>query len=364
MTKKIKFVPANDTFAVLQNLDLALNGQQVLYVTTPEVNGIPPKVEFEEELFPDTSVIVESSGSTGIPKRIQLSAKSLLYSAEQSLKTIGGPGQWLLALPTNFIAGLQVLTRSIISDTQPVLLNTQLPFTAEAFFRGASLMEGERNYTSMVPTQLSRLVNVAREDAFGFSMLRKFDAILLGGQRPDWAVVSELRSMGINIVVSYGMTETAGGCVFDGVALPGVEISLDDGRIRIAGPVLAQGLGESFLTNDLGEYRDGKLEVLGRMDRVIVSGGKKVSLDRVEQIAAEVVGVQQVVAVSLENQAWGERVGLAYQGSPEAEIETLLVSMLGPEAKPIQLMQLSQIPLLASGKPDLLRIKKMLTDSI
>lgn len=364
MTKQIKFVPANDTFAVLKNLDLALNKEQVLFVTTAEINGIPPKVDFDEELFPETAVIIESSGSTGIPKRIQHSAQSLLYSAEQSLHQIGGPGQWLLALPTNFIAGLQVLTRSIVSETQPVLLNTQLPFTAESFFRGASLMDGQRKYTSLVPTQLARLAKAAREDAFGFSMLRQFDAILLGGQQPNWATVTELRAMGINIVISYGMTETAGGCVFDGTALPGVDTTLENDRIRISGPVLAQGLGESFLTQDLGEYREGKLEVLGRADRVIVSGGKKVLLDRVEQVAADVAGVQQVVAISLSDPSWGERVGLVYQGSPEAEIVPALVSEIGPEAKPIKIKQLAQLPLLVSGKPDLLTIKNLLTDSI
>ncbi len=365
MQKQIKQVPANDSFGVLTALQSALDGEIVLFVTGPEVNGVKPIVDLSNiELDPETVLIVESSGSTGIPKRIQISKSALLYSAEKSLEVLGGPGQFLLCLPLTFIAGMQVLTRSLVSDLQPVLMNTQMPFTVEAFVRGASLLEGPRKYTSLVPTQLKRLADEIDADAFLYSTLRKFDAILVGGQKPDLNVVLKLRSMGINIVITYGMTETCGGCVYDSVPLPGVSIEIVEGRIQISGPVLAKGLGKSFLTQDLGQLVSGKLEVLGRADRVIASGGIKVSLDSVEEILGQIPGVQEVVAVAISDPEWGERVGIAFTGSPEVEVARHLEYSLGPAAKPVVVSHFADLPRLHTGKPDRLTVAQLLGNSI
>ncbi|MFM1779414.1 MAG: hypothetical protein RIS51_559 [Actinomycetota bacterium] len=365
MQKPIKQVPANDSFGVLSALTLALEDKQVLFVTAPEVNGTRAEVDMSDfDLLPNTAVIVESSGSTGTPKKIQISKDALVYSAEKTLEVLGGPGQWLLALPLTFIAGIQVLTRSIVGDYQPILMNTQLPFTTEAFVRGASLLDGPRRYTSLVPTQLNRLAREVDQDAFLYSTLRKFDAILVGGQRPNWNDIQNLRSKGINIVTTYGMTETSGGCVYDGVPLPGVKVSIEGGRIRIAGPVLAEGLGESYLSSDLGELVNGKLEVIGRADRVLISGGLKVSLDRVEEVLEQLNGIIEAAAVGLSNEEWGERVAIAYQGSPEVEIEKHLVEALGHGAKPVRVVRLSELPKLSSGKLDRVAINQTLKNTI
>jgi O-succinylbenzoic acid--CoA ligase len=264
-----------------------------------------------------------------------------------------------LALPVNFIAGANVLLRSVLSDTQPVMLNARVPFTTEAFVRGASLLEGSRRYTSLVPAQLAKLAQDAEQDAFVFSMLRKFDAILVGGQQPNWSDVAALRAKGINIVVSYGMTETAGGCIFDGEPLDGVEYRLVEGQIEIAGKTLAEGVGPWFGTNDLGELVDGKLQVLGRSDRVIISGGLKISLDRVEQAAVELPGVDAAVAVALKS-SWGESVGIVYRGSPEVDFAEL--AQISPAAKVLKSVLVSELPTLESGKPDLIACQALLAD--
>lgn len=221
-------------------------------------------------------------------------------------------------------------------------------------------MEGRRRYTSLVPAQLSRLAKEAESDAFVFSMLRKFDAILVGGQLPNWPEVEELRTKGINIVVSYGMTETCGGCIYDGVPLSGVSYELNDGLISIAGPVLALEVGTKFQTNDLGAVVDGKLEVLGRADRVVISGGIKVSLERVEQAALNIPGVEQVVAVPVSSQ-WGESVGILYQGSPEVNFESL-AEQISVAAKPAKVLRVSSFPTTATGKVDLLESARLLAD--
>lgn len=353
--KPLKLVPANDSFRALQLAMDVVEGKVAGFITPPEVLGVMPEVHgLPGEVCDQIGFIVESSGSTGTPKRISLSTNALLASATASANRIGS-GQWLLALPTNFIAGINVLVRSVVADTQPILLNTQVPFTAEAFVRGSALM-GEDRYTSLVPYQLRKLLEAARQDAFVFSELRKFNTILVGGQQPNWADVLELRTMGVNVVVSYGMTETCGGCVYDSVPLDGVSIRIVDDRIAVSGAVLAEDLGDEFLTNDIGRVIDGKLEVIGRADRVIASGGLKISLDRVEEAALALDGVMEVCAVALDSE-WGQSVGIAYVGV-ERDFNELV--QLGPAARPKRVIQLDEIPKLSSGKPDLVTVARLL----
>lgn len=360
---QLKVVPANDVFGALNLMTEIVDGKSAGFISQAEINGVAPKVEdLPAEVSEDVALIVESSGSTGVPKRISLSLEAMKFSANASANRLGGHGQWLLALPVNFIAGANVLFRSVVADTQPVLMNTQLPFTVDAFVRGASLMGEGRKYTSLVPAQLAKLAKAAADDAFVFSMLRKFDAILVGGQSPNLADVLELRSKGINIVVSYGMTETCGGCVYDGIPLDGVSVKTNSGLIEISGPVLANDLGESFITNDLGEFVDGRLEVTGRADRVIISGGLKLSLDNFEQRALELPGVNEVLAVPLQSE-FGQSLGVVYVGSPEVGFSELANSM-SLAAKPKKVLRVEALPRLSSGKPDLLRAIELLADNL
>ena len=356
---QLRTLPANDVFGALQLMVEINDGNVAGFISQPEVNGYaPPVLGLPSEVHSNTALIVESSGSTGVPKRIELSLAALRHSAAASAKRLGGEGQWLLALPVNFIAGANVLYRSVVADTQPILLNTQLPFTVEAFVRGASLMEEGNRFTSLVPAQLAKLTAAARDDAFVFSTLRKFSAILVGGQNPNMGDVLELRAKGINVVISYGMTETSGGCVYDGVPLDGVEVSLQAGLVKISGPVLANGLGESFLTSDLGEWVNDRLEILGRADRVIISGGLKLSLDHFEQRALELTGVDQLVAVALDSE-FGQSVGVLYVGSESVDFATLAES-ISLAARPKRVVRVDSIPMLTSGKPDLLAARRVL----
>mgnify|MGYP000358392719 FL=1 len=375
----LKLVAANDTFGALVALGEVLAANQAVFITAPEVNGkMPETFGLPDEVEAGVGLIVETSGSSGTPKRVTLSREAILASANASQIRLGGPGQWLLALPINFVAGANVLIRSLVADTQPVLMNTSVPFTADAFARSASLMTASRRYTSLVPTQLSRLA-AALDDPFSptgtndflLAQLRKFDAILVGGQAPHDEIVEQLRALGIKIVITYGMTETCGGCVYDGAPLDGVKVDLVGNRIQISGPVLAdqisddagqQAIGDSFLTSDLGEFdSEGKLKVLGRIDRVIVSGGLKISLDRVEELARAVPGVAELAATSIADAEWGQRVGIVYLGSPEVadEIALALANDLGPAGKPIRVVRTDGVPRLPSGKHDLQAIKRL-----
>ncbi len=375
----LKLVAANDAFGALIAIGEVLASNQAVFITAPEINGNMPEVSGLPETVADgTGLIVETSGSSGTPKRVVISRSALLASANAAHLRLGGPGQWLLALPTNFVAGANVLIRSLVADTQPVLMNASVPFTAEAFARAASLMTGTRRYTSLVPTQLVRLLDAIKDpfsasgqNDFLLAQLRRFDAILVGGQAAAFEVVEALKAHGLKIVITYGMTETCGGCVYDGVPLDGVRVELVGSRIAITGAVLADSIldgdsaaeiGEQFVTSDLGEFdASGRLQILGRIDRVIVSGGIKVSLDRVEELARAVPGVVELAATAIADPEWGQRVGIIYLGSPEVadEIALALANDLGPAGKPIRVIRTDGVPRLPNGKHDLQAIKRL-----
>jgi O-succinylbenzoic acid--CoA ligase len=359
--KPLRLIAANDTFGALNLMIEVLNDKCAVFITAAETNGLMPEVHgLPNEVPEDIALIVESSGSTGVPKRIELSKKALIASANASSERLGGHGQWLLALPLNFIAGSNVLIRSVIAETQPVLMNTRVPFSAQAFISAAGHLTHPLKYSSVVPLQLSRLLAQARLDDHSLKVLRSFSAILVGGQAPNPSEVSELREMGVNVVVSYGMTETAGGCVYDGLPLDGVEISIDQGRIAITGDVLANGLGDKFLTSDLGALEDGHLKVLGRSDRVIISGGLKVSLDQIEQLVVDRMGISEIAAEPIET-SFGQSVGIVYVGSKELDLN-FLEQEFSVAHKPLRVIRVETLPRLISGKPDRLAIQKLLAN--
>ena len=362
--RKLIQIPANKTFEVLVSLTQALEGGDALFVSGPEINGIAPTEDVPSEVDDNTAVVIKSSGSTGRPKLIELSAEAMLASAKATEEKIGS-GQWLVTLPVNYVAGLMVLVRSINADRQPVLMNTQVPFTPEAFVRGASLMEEGNRYLSLVPTQLARLSEAVDLDPMVFSSLRKFEAILIGGQRPDFAVMQKLKAMGINLISTYGMTETSGGCVYDGEPIGDTQLRITDDQLEVSGSVLANNLPEWFSTNDLARFdSSGKLEILGRADRVIISGGLKVSLDRVEEISKEIAGVTEIVAVGIEDKEFGERVAIGFEGTPEVSdaISDHLIEIIGREAKPKKIRQFRDLPRLDSQKIDLQRIQQLMAE--
>lgn len=374
--KPLKVVAANDAFSALVALADVVSGKQALFVAsaptadaraqaidgdasialTPEAHTLP------DEVGAPVALIVESSGSSGVPKRIEVELEPLLASSRASLDALGGPGQWLLALPVNFIAGIQVLVRSILSETQPVMLNTSVGFTAEGFARAASLMTGSRKYSSVVPAQLNRLA-AAANDEFVLAQLRGFDAILVGGQAPDAAALEKLRALGVSLIVAYGMTETCGGCVYDGVPLAGVNVALSpDGHISIGGETLANSSFRPLLvTSDLGQLdANGRLTVLGRTDRVFNSGGLKLSLDAVEDWARSQPGVSDAAAVATETSEFGQTFVCFFEGASSVAIEReAAVRSLGKAASGARWLQIAQLPRLQNSKPNLQALQKM-----
>jgi O-succinylbenzoic acid--CoA ligase len=307
---------------------------------------------------------VRPSGTSGEPKDVMLSARALRASATATLRRLGGPGHWALALPAQYVAGLQVVVRSLLAGTTPVVLEDHAGLPA-----ASAALSGDRRYLAVVPTQLHRwLADEAALDA-----LRSFDAVLVGGSAAAERDLDAARAEGVAIVTTYGMSETCGGCVYDGLPLDGVGVAIRaDGRVKIAGPVLFDGyagrpeataevLEDGWLTTpDLGELDgDGLLRVLGRADDVVVTGGVNVSIAAVEAVVGALPGVAFCVVVGIPDAEWGEVVcAVVQRGGPGADslsIEAVrdAVSRRHPRSwAPRELVVTDALPLLASGKVD------------
>lgn len=353
----------------LPSLERALTGTAPIRPHAPDESPQVPAGPVPDDL----AVTVATSGSTGTPKLSLLTAANLLASAEATAERLGGHGQWLLTLPPHHIAGLQVLLRSITAGTTPVVVETSDAF---ALVEATAGMSGDRRYTSLVPTQLARLV----EDPLGLEALRRFDAILVGGAATPAALLDRARSLGVRIVTTYGMSETAGGCVYNGAPLRGVDARADDdGVLHLGGPVVAHGyLGTEsdafaeqggqrwFRTGDLGSVDgEGRITVLGRADDLINTGGMKVAPRLVEEaVVAHVPAVTGAVVVGVPDPEWGQIVALAAVTSPGGppagpvpepglgEIRDMLRPHLPAHALPRRALVVTEMPLRGPGKPD------------
>ena len=314
-----------------------------------------------------TAVVVATSGSTGTPKGVRLSARALRHSARATQEFLGGPGQWLLAMSAARIAGLQVVLRSRAAGIEPAVLDTSGGFRPEAFVAAVAAMTGERRYVSLVPTQLIRLLDAGID-------LADLDAILLGGGPIPAGLVDRAAVVGAHVVRTYGMTETCGGCVYDGVPLEKVGLRItDDGLVAITGPVLARGylggpdFGGEFVSSDLGRLDEaGVLTVLGRADDVILSGGVNVAAQSVEQVLAGHPAVAEVVVVGRPDPEWGEAVVAVVIPAGAVrltDLRELAAEALGKAWAPRALVTVEAFPSLPSGKVDRDALRALVRDA-
>jgi len=302
-------------------------------------------------------VIIETTGSSGIRKRVLLSTGAIETSAELSNSQIGAAlgDIWSLLLPINHIAGVNVLARAIKLDSKVVGVDE----TAD--------------YTAIVPTQLHRAL-------FGdkklLEHLQKCKSVLVGGSPASKTLLELATKAGINVITTYGMTETSGGCIYNNRALPGVSVEADEtGRLMIKGPILANGYENNqelwnenfkdgwFLTNDLGTVKDNEVLVIGRSDDVVLSGGENVSLIAIEnELAANFPDVN-FLATSITDFEWGQKICLI----SNIEIDHLQVSQvlkdkLGKQFVPKDFLVVEQIPQIGIGKPDRVKASQLFVD--
>jgi len=364
------------------------------------------------------ALLVGTSGSTGIPKHTALSARALRASAEATegfFKSAGSEAsQWLLALPAHYVAGAQVLARSVLAGTEPVIARSvtePVHFSPDVFLRAVEQLSSTRRFVSLVPTQLHKLLETARnEPRTGeeiHAALCSFTGILLGGAPASADLLAAAQELGLNVVTTYGSAETAGGCIYSGRVLPGVRVELvpeegmpsvpdservpaQVGRIWISGAHLAQGyLGDPgrtaehffaaadgtrwYRTDDYGllsTHAPGEpciLRVLGRSDDIIITGGVKISARAVAEALESHPAVREALVCGLPDARWGSAVtaaltlvspaedaatALAENAELREALRSLCIERLGVAAAPKLLSILPDFPLTSTGKPD------------
>lgn len=419
-------IPANTTVADLYpQLEQALRGEASLLplpVKDPQRAALLHDVMRADKPIDATiAFILSTSGSTGVPKGAQLSATALAASASATEKVLGGPGQWLLALPPDHVAGLQVLLRSLAAGYEPVLMDVTQPFTPGALVDAIHRMTGPRRYCSLVPTQVRRLIQALEaEDTTGVTgstgvtggyspatlieTVGSLEGILVGGAPLSPALRKKCADVGWTIITTYGSSETAGGMVYDGTPLPGTSVKIqplgtgDEGRVLLGGPTLATGYrnaedlfgfsahagpsgernGNSnpfvdgwFVTDDIGAIRNGKLEILGRYDQAINTGGLKV-LPEVVESAARRAGYADCAVLGIPSAEWGESVCLVIEQPREntpyfldrEETRHIREQLDLPSyARPTSIAVIRQIPLRGPGKTDRHALREILSSA-
>ena len=383
------------------------------------------------------ALVVGTSGSTGTPKRTALTAQALAASAAATENFFNAnpdaASQWLLALPAHYIAGAQVLARSVLAGTAPVIARSVIEpvhFTPEVFLQAVEQMDSARRFISLVPTQLHKLLESAdATPSLGAEIheaLGSFTGILLGGAPASADLLAASTALGLNTVTTYGSAETAGGCVYSGSVLPGVRVELvpeegmpavpdtdgkpaQVGRIWISGAHLASGyIGDAartaehfftaadgtrwYRTDDYGLLNpdsaahgntahgsEPRLQVLGRSDDVLISGGVKISARAVATVLEEHPAVREACVVGLPDARWGTAIAAAVTLVPSADaaaaptenrpalneelcalLRARCAEKLGAPAAPKQLSILPDFPLTSTGKPDRAEIYSIL----
>ncbi|MGG7464887.1 AMP-binding protein [Plantibacter sp. YIM 135347] len=376
MTRALQVVPAEPA-ELFDALHRALDGSGPAVLPArldaPMPQGLPDTVERK------VAVIVETSGSTGEPKRVVLSTSALLQSAAGSGAALGGHGQrqWLLALPAHYIAGINVLVRSIAEGTTPVILEPG-PFDVAEFCRHVERMTGDSLFAALVPAQLADLVSAAEVSTTVRDTLRGMHGLLVGGQSTPLELRERADALDLRIVRSYGSSETSGGCVYDGVPFAGVDARLIDDVLELSGPVLAEGyLGDPvrtaaafpeeggrrwYRTGDTARLVDGAVQITGRADNVIISGGINVSLDRVQRAVRSIPGLADAVVLGIDDERFGQASVVVTAGAGTLDdARTAVEHAVGRHARPVRLERVAAIPTLASGKPDVQALRALLT---
>ena len=359
---------------LLKALMAALHGEGPAVEIVMDENGEPQAVPVETGVE-EAAVLVRTSGSTGTPKATVLTIDALAASSVSTAVALSGEGQWLLALPLQYVAGVQVLVRSLYAGTRPWVMDQSNGFTPEAFTAAAEELTDKIRFTSLVPTQLQRLLDSPAPETL--AVLRRFDAILLGGAPASAELLATAHAEGLKVVTTYGSAETCGGCVYDGEPLDGVEVRIGEGelegRILLGGDTVAAGYLDApraskaaffeedgvrwYITGDLGELSDdGKLTVLGRADDVIITGGVKASAAYIQGKLEELDGVTSAFVTGVPSREWGQAVA-AYVAVTDASPAGLkgftarreeVLGVLAPKT----VFADKELPMLPNGKPD------------
>ena len=353
-----------------------------------------PKFPLESN---DIAIVSATSGSTGTPKGVLLSRQALEASATAFGNRFGINNRWVVSMPAHRIAGIMVLVRSWFHNS-PFEIDPSVggarTFESAAFAATTlravreSAADGRALMVSLVPTQIARLLE---SGSVGIEALQSYDLVLSGATATPQPMLNKMRELGIKVSVSYGMTETCGGCVFDGRPLDDVKVSLgtkDDvepGRVTISGPVTASGYrlrpdldAVSFIsgqvqTHDVGKLdSSGLLHILGRLDDVVTVGGVNVALSAVESLIRHHPAIEDVAVIDLQDELWGSipiayvvtRYHVADTSNLISEIQSTIRDQISRAAVPRTVQFVASLPMLDSGKIDRISLRMQAANEV
>lgn len=359
---------------LLAALEGVLDGRDGPFVPVParaplEGELLTAALRVGEGIDDDIALVVPTSGTTGTPKGAMLTPAALVASAAATHDRLGGPGRWLLALPSHHIAGVQVLVRSAVAGTVPVELDISAGFDPTELPGAVAALGSGRRYTALVANQLAKSL----ADPPAAAALADLDAVLLGGGPTPTTVLDAATAAGVRVVRTYGSSETAGGCVYDGLALAGVQVRIDDpgpageGRVVVGGATLARGYRNPpqpdpfrergwFHTDDIGCFdQSGRLRVLGRIDDAISTGGLTVLPEPVEAVLRQHPAVADCAVFAMADDRLGQRVVAAVVASYPIVLDDLrqwVSQFLDSTAAPRELHLVAELPRRGIGKLD------------
>lgn len=374
--KKLKELPIPSPHMV-DELERAIAGE-VAYCPIPagksagdtaRASSLRATQRIGESIDDDVALVVATSGSTGVPKGALLTAHNLVSGADATHARLGGPRPWLCALPAHNIAGLQILIRSLVAGYDPLVMDVSQGFDVAEFAQYTAEL-GAGGYTSLVPNQLAKLLRTLQ----GVEALQQYEAILVGGAPITGDMAHRAERLGINIVTTYGSSETSGGCVYDGTPIPGAKVQLHGERIWLGGPMVAKGYRNVpsdeafpqpgwFRTSDAGHIVDGKLQVIGRLDAIIDSGGLKLHPEVLEKAILQVPGVTEVVVVGVPDPRLGSAISAVYAGTPTPAQVIEGLADLPRWQLPKHLSHVADVPRMTSGKVDRKQAEKLILAS-
>lgn len=356
---------------MLAAVEGVLDGRDVAFTPVPiddprQFETLTTGLRVGDEIDDDVALVVTTSGTTGTPKGAMLTPPALVASATATHDRLGGPGTWLLALPSYHIAGIQVLVRSVLAGTVPVEMDVSGGFEVDDLPSAVADLGSGRRYASLVSVQLAKALTVPAAAA----ALAELDAVLLGGGPAPAPVLAGAAEAGIHVVRTYGMSETAGGCVYDGVPLDGVEVRIDDGRVVLGGPTIAKGYRNPvnpdpfaeagwFRTDDAGTLDDsGVLTIHGRIDEAISTGGLTVLPQLVEAALGAHPGIAEAAVFGVADERLGQRVVAAvvlHRGAEPPTVAALretVTQTLDSTAAPREVHVVDELPRRGIGKVD------------
>ncbi|MFZ9693115.1 MAG: DUF1905 domain-containing protein [Candidatus Nanopelagicales bacterium] len=316
----------------------------------------------------DPTLILLTGGTTASRKGVELSLGALKASAKASESVTGKNLLWVTALTPTSIAGANTMIRSLLNGFEPVIFqgiggaepflpNTFIPTLQEAL--SESQKQSAPLATSLVPTQIYRLL----ESPEALQLLSEFEVVLVGGAKLNTSSRGVLEDAGVRVIETYGATETSGGCIYDGVPLPGVNAIIEKGSLHIFGKTNAAYYRSGtplakWDSGDVAEIIDGKIVIQGRTDNQVKVGGIKVNIDEFQtSIQAEFPDIA-IAVIAIEDEEYGHRV-VVYSTKTLENLRDIARKIIGNVPVPIGQVIVDSIPLMVNGKIDFQTLKNL-----